>query len=202
MPTRILVVDDDQDTLNLLKLILDIGGYTAITTLNSLDALTIAEAEKPEVVLLDIMMPKLDGFTLCKMMRENPATQNVPIIFVTAYEMLDLEERRAEAGADLCIPKPIEMDVLITTINKALELRKGSPGKLPPGALQAIVPALRPVESVMETLKTRQILAATGPLNEKTVPATDPALPASPPAPDTPPAVEKPHPPGGVGMGG
>ncbi|HEX3054157.1 MAG TPA: response regulator, partial [Aggregatilineaceae bacterium] len=74
MKKRILVVDDELDTLKLLKTILEISGYQVATTLNSVDALGIAEAEKPDVVLLDIMMPKLDGFALCKMMRQAPTT--------------------------------------------------------------------------------------------------------------------------------
>jgi DNA-binding response OmpR family regulator len=121
MNTRVLVVDDEQDTLNLLRTILEISGYVPITTLNSVDAVDLAEAEKPDVVLLDIMMPKLDGFTLCKMMRTHTATQNLPIIFVTAYEALDIEERRTEAGANKVINKPINMDVLIKEIDEVLK---------------------------------------------------------------------------------
>ena len=121
MNTRVLVVDDEQDTLNLLRTILEISGYVPITTLNSVDAVGLAEVEKPDVVLLDIMMPKLDGFALCKMMRANSATQNLPIIFVTAYESLDIEERRAEAGANKVINKPINMDVLIKAIDEVLK---------------------------------------------------------------------------------
>lgn len=131
MKTRVLVVDDEIDTLRLLNRLLDIAGYEPITTLNSVEAIALAETENPDVVLLDIMMPDLDGFTLCKMMRANQATQYLPIIFVTAYSALDLEERRKEAGADLLISKPITMDVLVETIDRALELHPGRFG--PPG---------------------------------------------------------------------
>ncbi|MBN2305320.1 MAG: response regulator [Anaerolineae bacterium] len=123
MSTRILVVDDELDTLNLLRMILEISGFNPITTLNSTDAITLAETEMPDVALLDIMMPKLDGFTLCKMMRKNDATRELPIIFVTAYEALDIEERRVEAGADRVINKPIDMDVLVQAIKEMLEER-------------------------------------------------------------------------------
>jgi len=126
MATRVLVVDDEQDTLNLLRVILEIGGFEPCTTLNSVEALTLAEVQKPDVVLLDIMMPKLDGFTLCKMMRSHPVTQNLPIIFVTAYPALDIEERRVDAGADLILPKPVSMDGLIDIIGKAISLRSSN----------------------------------------------------------------------------
>jgi len=121
--TRVLVVDDEIDTLNLLRMILEISGFEAVTTLNSTEALTLAEVEQPDCILLDIMMPHLDGFTLCKMMRLHPATANLPIVFVTAYSALDLEDRRLEAGADMVLPKPVGMDILLKTINEAITIR-------------------------------------------------------------------------------
>lgn len=124
MPTRVLVVDDEMDTLRLLRTVLRIGGFEPITTLNSLEAVSLAEQEKPDVVLLDIMMPELDGFELCRLMRQNLVTRDVPIIFVTAYQSLDLEERRLEAGADLVIHKPISVDMLVTAIHNTLEHRR------------------------------------------------------------------------------
>jgi len=112
------------DTLRLLRTVLQIGGFEPITTLNSLEALDLAEREKPDVVLLDIMMPEIDGFMLCKMMRQNPVTQALPIIFVTAYQSLDLEERRLEAGADLVVHKPVSVDSLVGAIRKVLNARR------------------------------------------------------------------------------
>lgn len=132
--TRVLVVDDEIDTLNLLRTILEISGYQAFTTLNSVDAITLAEIEHPDCILLDIMMPQLDGFTLCKMMRLHPATMYLPIVFVTAYSALDLEERRREAGADMVLPKPVGMDVLIRTVEEATQLRKNKPAPPVPAA--------------------------------------------------------------------
>lgn len=126
MTTRVLVVDDEQDTLNLLKLLLEISGFHPIATLNALDAMTLAEIEKPDIALLDIMMPKLDGFALCKMIRDNPQTKHLPVIFVTAYNALDLEERRLEAGADYVLPKPINMDELLKAVTKIHDIRSGN----------------------------------------------------------------------------
>lgn len=127
MSKRVLVVDDEIDTLKLLKTILEISGYEAYTTLNSLEALTLAQVEQPDVVLLDIMMPKLDGFQLCKMMRAHPSTQLLPIIFVTAYDALDLEDRRKSSGGDMVLPKPINMDALIKAIEVVESLERNIP---------------------------------------------------------------------------
>lgn len=174
MSTRVLVVDDELDTLNLLRTILEISGYVPITTLNSAIAVGLAEIEKPDVVLLDIMMPKLDGFTLCKMMRAHSATKDLPIIFVTAYESLDIEERRVEAGANRVINKPINMDVLIKAIDEVLKRSVAEPAATPapvtaaasaesPAALETAVP---PKES--SAAKTQEA-------SEEKAPAENPA---------------------------
>jgi CheY-like chemotaxis protein len=120
--TRVLVVDDEVETLDLFRIILEMAGYEAITVLNSTDALMMAELERPDCVLLDIMMPYLDGFTLCKLMRLHPATATLPIVFFTAYRSLDLEDRRKEAGADFVVLKPVSMDKLVSAVQQALAM--------------------------------------------------------------------------------
>lgn len=144
MTKRVLVVDDELDTLNLLKTIIEIHGFEAITTLNSVDAITLAEIEKADIALLDVMMPKLDGFALCKMMWAYPFTSNMPIVFITAYTALDLEDRRKEAGADDVLQKPIDMKKLVSliegagSIRPALPLSRGKTGLLDESALEAL----------------------------------------------------------------
>lgn len=127
--TKILVVDDEIETLNLLKTILEISGFEVITTLNSVDAITLAEIEKPDVVLPDIMMPEMDGFTLCKLMREHRITKDLPIIFVTAYTGTDLEDRSQAVGADHVIKKPINIPELVAAIRKTQALREKEAGE-------------------------------------------------------------------------
>lgn len=165
MTTRVLVVDDESDTLNLLRTILEISGYDPVTTLNSVDALMIAEVEKPDVVLLDIMMPRLDGFTLCKLMRAHSATKHLPIIFVSAYSALDIEDRRIEAGADLVISKPISMDNLIETISQALKKRPPVSAALPPAQKPAqpghpVQPITKPIRLASEAPSTSEPASA------------------------------------------
>jgi CheY-like chemotaxis protein len=123
----VLIVDDEEDTLKLLKMIVELSGYEAYTTLNSLEALTMAQVEQPDVVLLDVMMPKLDGFQLCKMLRADPKTRELPVIFVTAYSALDLEDRRVESGGDLVLPKPVGMDDLVSAIDNVQNIERSIP---------------------------------------------------------------------------
>src|SRR5205085_12319922 len=94
--TRVMVVDDEIDTLNLLRTILELSGYETVSTLNPMEALYLAQLHHPDVLLLDIMMPGLDGFTLCKMLRLHPATIDVPVVFITAYSSGDEEARCKE----------------------------------------------------------------------------------------------------------
>ncbi|MCC7209494.1 MAG: response regulator [Anaerolineae bacterium] len=144
---RVLVVDDEHDTLELLRLMLELNGYQAFTVLNSIEAIRVAQDNRPDCALLDIMMPDLDGFTLCKMMRLHPATMRLPIIFVTAYSALDLEDRRREAGADMVLMKPVGMDALIEGIETAIGARPVAV----PGA-----PSVPPVKPFLSRYKLLQ----------------------------------------------
>lgn len=157
---KILVVDDEVETLDLFRAILEMSGFEPITVLNSVDAITIAEMERPACVLLDVMMPYLDGFTLCKMMRLHPATKGLPIIFVTAYSALDFEDRFKESGADLTLFKPVSMARLIDTIETVLQLR---PPKKKQTAVLTPPPGTR--ERDTATLKTKPLKTKTAPLN-------------------------------------
>lgn len=129
MSTKVLVVDDELDTLNLLRTLLEITGFEPVTTLNSVEAITLAEIENVDVALLDIMMPDLDGFQLCRMLRQHDTLHQLPIIFVTAYDALDLEDRRKEVGADHVVRKPIDIDHLTTVIEEMYQKRQS--GELP-----------------------------------------------------------------------
>jgi CheY-like chemotaxis protein len=155
--TRILIVDDESDTLDVLRLFLELSGYQPFTTLNSQDALTLAEVENPDCILLDIMMPGLDGFSLCKMMRSHPKTKALPIMFVTAYSPMDLEDRRVEAGADMVLMKPFGMDSLIQSVEKLMLVRvpvqlESKPAvNAEPVAAAAPVPSTPPVPAAPAT---------------------------------------------------
>src|SRR5215831_11291944 len=177
---RVLVVDDEIDTLNLLSTILEISGYQPFTTLNSVEAITLAEMEHPDCILLDIMMPQLDGFTLCKMMRLHPATMHLPIVFVTAYSALDLEERRRDAGADMVLPKPVGMDVLIETIERATSNRLATENRpvAPPAPPAPTIP-IPPMPST----------STVAPAQPASAPAANNGKPAVPPASVTTPAA-------------
>lgn len=193
--TRVLVVDDEIDTLNLLRIILEISGFEAVTTLNSTDALTLAEVERPDCVLLDIMMPQLDGFTLCKMLRRHPATAHLPIVFVTAYSALDLEDRRREAGADLVLPKPVGMDTLLDTIGQAMALRKDKKPEVVPQAVQLVTPPVAAYKAPPGAAASTTAVNPTPAVTPTSTPSTNVASTAKPaaPVPPKPPSPTQPR---------
>jgi CheY-like chemotaxis protein len=121
--SKIMIVDDEIETLTVLSTFLDIIGHQAVTTDDPRFAVAMAEREQPDCVLLDVMMPDIDGFTLCKQMRLNPRTKALPIMFITAYAPLDLEDRRRDAGADMVLLKPFGLDALTRTIDSIMIAR-------------------------------------------------------------------------------
>jgi CheY-like chemotaxis protein len=196
---RVLIVDDEIDTLKLLKMIVEISGYEAYTTLNSLDALTLAQVEQPDVVLLDVMMPKMDGFQLCKIMRAHPMTRELPIIFVTAYSALDMEDRRVAAGGDMVLPKPVSMDSLIEAIEKVQDMERNIPDDIKQAssgidnkanaASRNMGPAVPAPVATPAPTSTVSAAATTPPATP--APSAAPAAPTTP-SPATPPTATPP----------
>ena len=116
MPTRkdtVLVVDDDVRMLRLIQHILELEGYQIVRASNGKDALSLLEEKTPNLLLLDIMMPGMDGYTLCKQVRE---FSQVPIIMVTAKNDENETVRCLEAGADDYITKPFSSKELVARV--------------------------------------------------------------------------------------
>ncbi len=114
----ILVCDDDKHTRMLLSAILENAGYTVTTATNGIEALQILEKEHIDLVVLDIMMPKMDGYEFTKLVRENNST--LPILMVTAKSMLPDEKKGYMVGTDDYITKPIDEEKLLLHIKALL----------------------------------------------------------------------------------
>ncbi len=108
MAEKILLVDDDMDTLRLVGLMLQRQGYEVRAANNGLQALSLAQAELPDLILLDIMMPEMDGYEVARRLRADPATSEVPIIMFTAKTQVDDKVAGFEAGADDYLTKPTQ----------------------------------------------------------------------------------------------
>ena len=128
MAEKILIIDDDVDTLKLVGLMLQKQSYQIVAASNGLQGLEQAENENPDLILLDVMMPGMDGYEVAKRLRANPLTANTPILMFTAKTQLDDKVTGFEAGADDYLTKPTHPSELNAHV-KAL-LARTSKGKV------------------------------------------------------------------------
>jgi CheY-like chemotaxis protein len=120
MPEKILVVDDDLDTLKLVGMMLQRQGYTIVAAINGAQALSKVPAEKPDLILLDVMMPDIDGFEVCRRIRSDAAFASTPILMFTAKTQVDDKVQGFESGADDYLPKPTHPAELLAHVKALL----------------------------------------------------------------------------------
>jgi DNA-binding response OmpR family regulator len=121
MVTKILVVDDDELVLIALEALLSPSGYEVTTSQNGDDALAKLCKKKFDLMIIDIIMPGMNGFELCEKIRAFDVYKAVPIIMLTAKNAAEDKKRGMEMGANLFLPKPISPQKLIDLIKKSLE---------------------------------------------------------------------------------
>ena len=123
-PSKVLIVDDVQLNLDLMKDILSEQGYMIATAKNGKSAIAKAKAHKFDLILLDIVLPDIDGFEVCQHLKSNPQTQDIPIIFLTAKREKDSIIKGFQLGAVDYIQKPFSKEELLARVNLHLTLRK------------------------------------------------------------------------------
>jgi len=123
MSARILIVDDLAPNLHLLEVKLSAQYYDVVTAMSGKQALKLAKSEKFDLILLDAMMPGLNGFEVCKRLKSNPSTWHIPVVMVTALEETKDRIRGLEAGADDFITKPIDDFNLLARVKSLLRLK-------------------------------------------------------------------------------
>jgi DNA-binding response OmpR family regulator len=118
--TRILICDDDPVILRLLQVNLELEGYEVLLASDGENALEVANAENPDLVILDIMMPKLDGYQTCSKLKENSATKDIPVIFLSAKAQQSDIDRGKEYGVEDYLTKPFDPNELIEVVERVL----------------------------------------------------------------------------------
>jgi len=114
--TRILAVDDEPHILKLVSFSLSSKGFDVIEASDGLTAVEIAEREQPDLILLDVMMPVLDGYEACRRLKANPATQNIPVVMLSAKSQKAEQAIGLEAGALDYICKPFTPKDLVEQV--------------------------------------------------------------------------------------
>jgi len=119
---RILIVDDEEDILNLLRFRLEANNYEVLTASDGQEGLNKARTERPDLMILDLMLPKLDGYKVCRMLKFDKIYKAIPIIIFTAKAQQKDEELGKEIGADAYIAKPFEPEVLLEKMKELLNI--------------------------------------------------------------------------------
>ncbi len=120
---RILIVDDDPAAVELVQYALKGEGFESLLAVSGAQGIAMAKEELPDLILLDVMLPEVDGFQVCRQLREDAATAAVPIIMLSARAQTSDLENGQQAGADLYLTKPIDLTELIQRVCSLLSDR-------------------------------------------------------------------------------
>ncbi len=120
---KVIIVDDDRDTREMLTLALELEGFEVAQAANGLRLISAMHVDRPDVILLDVMMSWIDGFELCRAIKKNPGFGDIPVIFISARKSVEDERVGMEAGAIDYFPKPLDMDRLIARMREILGAR-------------------------------------------------------------------------------
>jgi len=119
-PKKILVVDDEVDLVETVRFPLELEGFDVLVSYNGEDALNQARKEKPDLIILDLMLPKLDGYKVCRLLKFDERYKHIPILMLTAKTQEKDKILGMETGADEYITKPFEMDYLMEKVKAYL----------------------------------------------------------------------------------
>jgi two-component system phosphate regulon response regulator PhoB len=124
MPALILVAEDERDIRDLLVTFLEIGGFKTVAVPNGQEAVKQAVDRQPDLILLDVRMPRMDGLQACAALKAMPGTCDIPVVFLSAYATPQDVEKGLAAGAEKYLAKPIELEDLNQSVIQILRQAK------------------------------------------------------------------------------
>jgi CheY-like chemotaxis protein len=125
---HILVVEDNQDILSIISRILRIAGYTVLKANDGIEAIRMAQQQNPDLILMDLVLPTLDGWITTRQLKADRRTAHIPVVAVTACVSVEDEQQAREAGCDAFIMKPFDANMLLAHIAKLLYVHPGRDG--------------------------------------------------------------------------
>lgn len=124
-PTRVLIVDDNEQNVELLQAYMEeIEGVQTIVARNGVEALERVASEQPHLILLDVMMPRMSGFEVCRHLKSDPGTRDIPVVIITALNESSDYERGMESGADDFLTRPLNRVELLARVRSLLRIRE------------------------------------------------------------------------------
>lgn len=121
MSKKILIVDDEPQLVDMIKMRLEASHYVVITSIDGQDGLDKAKKENPDLIILDLMLPKIDGYEICGLLKKDTKYAHIPIIMFTARAQEEDKQLGEEVGADAYITKPFEPKALLNKIEELLK---------------------------------------------------------------------------------
>ncbi|RKY03493.1 hypothetical protein DRP77_06005 [Candidatus Poribacteria bacterium] len=123
---KVLLIDDEPEIIETVKFLLGLKNFEVVAAMDGVEGLEKAKSEKPDLILLDLILPKLNGYEVCARLKRDPDTKDIPVLILTARDEAESILRAYRAGADEYIVKPFTTTVLLEKINKHLPAAKGS----------------------------------------------------------------------------
>ena len=117
---KILIVDDEQDIVESLKFVLEVSGFMCYTAFNGEDGLKLAKEIMPDLIILDVMMPKINGYKISRLLKYDAKYKDIPIIMVTARSQMEDKMIGEETGVNEYITKPFELDQIVKKVQEYL----------------------------------------------------------------------------------
>jgi CheY-like chemotaxis protein len=120
MSGKILIIEDNEQNLYLATFLLEKNGYEIVQARSGPEGIALAARQRPDLILLDIQLPGMDGYAVARALRQDEGLRDVPIVAVTSYAMVGDRERTLEAGCNVYIEKPINPETFVSEIERAL----------------------------------------------------------------------------------
>jgi len=120
MGKLVLVVDDEDMTRQMIVMFLTMDGHQSVEAENGVEALEQVAKHHPDAIILDVMMPEMDGITMCKKLRANPATASIPVLMLSGRSQINAEQEGLEAGANAYMKKPMDPNEMLVILKKIM----------------------------------------------------------------------------------